>query len=145
MKEVHARCPINGDDASGQTPLHSGGSLAHDKVDIPSGWWRVQSDSDPSDNVGSDPTTRRDRVAGSPVHVVSSLAFHPPSKHAHGVHYGLPEFPGTYDVSFQRYPAKLAHLQVIHSRCLSIAAALRRTRSDTSIERMGSAGVQPVR
>lgn len=53
MKEAHARCPINGDDVNGQTPLHSGGSLAHDKVDIPSEWWRPQSDSDPSGTVGS--------------------------------------------------------------------------------------------
>lgn len=51
MKEAHARCPINGDDVNGQTPLHSGGSLAHDKVDIPSEWWRAQSDSDPSGSV----------------------------------------------------------------------------------------------
>lgn len=53
VKEAHARCPINGDDVNGQTPLHSGGSLAHDKVDIPSEWWRAQSDSDPSGSVGS--------------------------------------------------------------------------------------------
>lgn len=53
-ERAHARCPINGDDVNGQTPLHSGGSLAHDKVDIPSEWWRAQSDSDPSGSVGSD-------------------------------------------------------------------------------------------
>ena len=57
------RCPINDDDVNGQTPLYSGGSLAHDKVDIPSEWWRAQSDSDPSGSVGSDPTRHRDRVA----------------------------------------------------------------------------------
>lgn len=121
-EEVHVRCPINDDDVNGQTPLYSGGSLAHDKVDIPSEWWRAQSDSDPSGSVGSDPTRHRDRVAGSPAHAASSPASRLPSIHAHGAHCGLPGFPGTSDASVQRYPAIPVHLQVIHSHYLSTVA-----------------------
>uniref|UniRef100_A0A914YJ60 Uncharacterized protein n=1 Tax=Panagrolaimus superbus TaxID=310955 RepID=A0A914YJ60_9BILA len=98
------------------------GSLAHDKVDIPSEWWRAQSDSDPSGSVGADPTRHRDRVAGSPAHAASSPASRLPSIHVHGAHCGLPGFPGTYDASVQRYPAIPVHLQVIHSRYLSTVA-----------------------
>ena len=138
------RCPINDDDVNGQTPLYSGGSLAHDRLIFHLNGGVLNLIVIHQVVLDLDPTRHRDRVAGSPAHAASS----PASRHhpyMHMVHIAdFRDFPAQATLQFsdiQRYRCTFSN-----SFTLSFNSrhALRRTRSDTSIERMGSAGVQPV-
>lgn len=144
VKEAHARCPINGDDVNGQTPLHSGGSLAHDKVDIPSEWWRAQSDSDPSGSV--DLIQQGIVIVWRITCTCNVITGFSPTIHTctwctlrtSGISRHIRRFSSAIS-SDTGAPSSNSFTLSFNSR-----HALRRTRSDTSIERMGSAGVQPV-
>ncbi len=67
-----------------------------------------------------------------------------PSIHVHGAHCGLPGFPGIRRFSSAISSDTGAPSSNSFTLSFNSRHALRRTRSDTSIERMGSAGAQLV-